>query len=126
MTFKGKLVRVIITGEAKEEFQELNRVVGEELSNKVKKSDYQILLKSIKSKIELLKDNPQYGIQIPKSRIPKEYVNNYDAENLWKVNLSNAWRMLYTIRGSNVDIVALILDVINHKDYNKKFNYKKR
>jgi len=126
VTFKGKLVRVIITGEAKEEFQELNRVVGEELSNKVKKSDYQILLKSIKSKIELLKDNPQYGIQIPKSRIPKEYVNNYDAENLWKVNLSNAWRMLYTIRGSNVDIVALILDVINHKDYNKKFNYKKR
>ena len=33
--------------------------------------------------------------------------------------------MLYTIKGSKVDIVALILDLINHKDYEKKFGYKK-
>jgi len=45
--------------------------------------------------------------------------------NLWKANLSGAWRLIYTIRGSEVEIIALILDIIAHKDYDKKFGYKK-
>jgi len=32
MTFKGKPTKVIITGDAKEEFDELNKVVGEEIA----------------------------------------------------------------------------------------------
>ena len=32
MTFKGKPVKVIIGGEAREEFKELNKVVGEEIA----------------------------------------------------------------------------------------------
>lgn len=69
--------------------------------------------------------NPEYGFHIQKDRIPKEYVIKYDVNNLWKVNLSGAWRMIYTIRGSEVDIIALILDLMDHKDYNNKFGYKK-
>jgi hypothetical protein len=61
---------------------------------------------------------------VPKDKIPKEYVREYDVNNLWKVNLSGAWRMIYTIRGSEVDIVALVLDILDHKRYNKKFKYK--
>jgi len=34
--------------------------------------------------------------------------------------------MVYTIRGSNVEIISLILDIMDHKDYDKKFGYKKR
>jgi hypothetical protein len=68
----------------------------------------------------------EYGIHIPKDRIPKEYTRNYDVNNLWKVNLSGAWRMIYTIRGSEVEIISLILDIMNHDDYNKKFGYKKK
>ncbi len=84
------------------------------------------MLDSIKQKIEFLKANPEYGTHIPKDRIPKEYVKNYDVNNLWKVNVSGAWRMIYTIRGSEVDIIALILDIVDHKDYDKKFKYRKR
>jgi addiction module RelE/StbE family toxin len=124
MTFKGKPVKIIMTGDAKEEFEELNKTVGEEIAKGITSSDHQTLLNSIKQKIEFLKDNPEYGIHIPKNRIPKEYATKYDASNLWKVNLPKAWRMIYTIRGSEVEIIALILDIINHRDYEKKFRYK--
>ena len=123
--FKGKPVKVIMTGEAKEEFDELNKLVGEEISKGITSSDHQTLLNSIKQKIEILKANPEYGTHVEKDRIPKEYVRIYDVTNIWKVDLASAWRMIYTIRGSEVDIIALILDLMNHKDYNKKFGYKK-
>jgi len=123
--FKGKPVRVIIIGDAKEEFEELNKIVGEEIAKGITGSDHQTLLNSIKQKIELLKYNPEYGIHIRKDRIPKEYVVKYDVTNLWKVNLSGAWRMIYTIRGDEVEIISLILDIMNHKDYEKKFGYRK-
>jgi hypothetical protein len=122
--FKGKPVKVIITGEAKEEFDALNKAVGEEIARGITKSDHQTLLNSIKQKIELLRLNPQYGIHVPKDRIPKDYVHGYDANNLWKVNLSGAWRMIYTVRGSEIEIISLILDILNHRDYEKKFGYK--
>ena len=123
--FKGKPVKVIMTGEAKDEFDELNKLVGEEISKGITSSDHQTLLNSIKQKIEILKANPEYGTHVEKDRIPKEYVRIYDVTNIWKVDLASAWRMIYTIRGSEVDIIALILDLMNHKDYNKKFGYKK-
>lgn len=123
--FKGKPTKVIITGPAKEEFNDLNKVVGDEIKRGVTSSDHQTLLNSIKQKIELLRDNPEYGVHIQKNKIPKEYVREYDANNLWKVNLSGAWRMIYTIRGGEVEIISLILDLLNHRDYEKKFGYKK-
>jgi len=48
MTFKGKPVKVIITGDAKIEFEELNKVVGEEIARGITNSDHQTLLNSIK------------------------------------------------------------------------------
>ena len=39
--FKGKPTKVIITGEAKEEFDDLNKIVGEEISNGIRSIDYQ-------------------------------------------------------------------------------------
>ena len=125
MMFKGKPTKVTITGNAKEEFDDLNKVVGDEIKKGITSSDHQTLLNSIKQKIEILRDNPEYGIHIPKDRIPKEYIRDYDVNNLWKLNLSGAWRMVYTIRGSEVEIISLILDIINHRDYEKKFKYKK-
>lgn len=123
--FKGKIVKVIITGDAKEELERLNIDVGKEIQNGIKSSEHQTLLNSIKQKIEFLKENPEYGIHIPKDRIPKEYVTKYEVNNLWKVNLSGYWRMIYTIRGSEVEIVSLILDIFGHKEYDEMFGYKK-
>jgi len=125
VSFKGKAVNVIITGDAKEEFEQLNKTVGEEIAKGITSSDHQTLLNSIKQKIEFLKDNPQYGTHIQKKKIPLEYIKRYHVNNLWKSDLSGAWRMIYTIRGSEVEIIALILDILNHRDYEKKFGYRK-
>lgn len=29
------------------------------------------------------------------------------------------------IKGNEIEIIAFVLDIIDHKDYNKKFGYKK-
>jgi len=100
MMFKGKPTTVIITGAAKDEFDDLNKVVGEEISKGITSSDHQMLLNSIKQKIEILKVNPEYGTHIQKDRLPKEYIQNYDVSNLWKIDLSGAWRMIYILLGA--------------------------
>ena len=125
LMFKGKPVRVIITGEAEEEYNELNQTVKKEKAEGIQSSEYQTLLNSINQKIDFLKKDPQYGIHIPKNKIPKEYIIKYNVNNLWKINLPKSWRMIYTIRGSEVEIIALILDIFDHKRYAKKFRYKK-
>lgn len=123
--FRGKPVEVKVTGDAMVAYEELNKIVGEEKAKGVTSSQNQTLFNSIKQKIDFIRENPEYGIHIPKNLIPKEYTEIYDANNLWKVNIAGAWRMIYTIRGSEVEIIALILDIFNHKDYDKRFGYKK-
>ena len=113
-------VRVVLLDGAKKEFEELNKIVGKQLSKGKKNSEEIQLLKSIKQKIELMKENPFFGDSIPKKLIPKEY----DVPNLWRIKLSHYWRMLYTIRGDVLEILCLVIEIVNHKEYNKLFGYK--
>ncbi|MFC1774783.1 hypothetical protein ACFLZN_00525 [Nanoarchaeota archaeon] len=80
------------------------------------------LLRSIRQKIDFVKTNPFYGDNIPKRLIPKEY----NVKNLWRVELSQFWRMLYTIKGDQIEIICFVLDIIDHDRYNKRFGYKKK
>ena len=43
--------------------------------------------------------------------------------NIWKLNLVDGWRLIYSIEGNNSEITILILNIFNHKKYNKKFKY---
>lgn len=63
------------------------------------------------------------GLQIPKRQIPRGYIKKYALANLWKYNLPNAWRLLYTVRKEEVEIISIILEWLSHKDYERKFNY---
>jgi len=82
--FKVKEVRVILEEEVNEVYKELNEIVGEEIKKGIKKSEHQTLLKSINRALELLRNNPFIGIQIPKKLIPKKYIKKFDVTNLWK------------------------------------------
>lgn len=82
-----KKIKTILVHDAKESFSELNKIVEEEKQKGIKSSTNQTLLKSIKDKIEILKNNSTYGTHIPKNKIPKEYLE-LDVDNLWKINLS--------------------------------------
>tara|TARA_Y100000296_G_scaffold54129_1_gene62020 strand:- start:204 stop:557 length:354 start_codon:yes stop_codon:yes gene_type:complete len=116
-----KDVKIILSPEAKEVFKYLNQ---ESKNSKIERT----LLKAIKQKGELIRENPHYGDPIAKKLIPKEYIEKYKITNLFRVELPNFWRMLYTLTEgeTKIEIIAFVLDIINHKIYNKKFGYKKR
>jgi hypothetical protein len=116
-----KQVRVILSKDASEVYKFLN--VNAPVSKQEK-----IILNSLNQKVELIKHNPHFGNPISKKLIPKEYFKKYGINNLFRVELPNFWRMLYTLTEgeTKVEVIAFVLDLIDHSKYNKKFGYRKR
>ncbi|MBC8522280.1 MAG: hypothetical protein H8D26_09920, partial [Methanomicrobia archaeon] len=56
-----------------------------------------------------ISENAFCGIQIPKRLIPKVYIEKYGIDNLWKYNLPNAWRLLYSVARDEIIIISIIL-----------------
>ncbi|MEK6886773.1 MAG: hypothetical protein AABW88_02995, partial [Nanoarchaeota archaeon] len=71
----------------------------------------------------ILKNNPQYGDPLKKELIP-ENLRKRGVQNLYRAELSNYWRMLYTVEGNTIEIFLFVLNIINHDEYNKLFGYK--
>ena len=115
-----KPVRVILSPEAEEAYKQLNEFAAE---SKLEKS----ILNSIEKKKELIKANPHYGEPISKDKIPDVYKRRYGVTNLFWVELSSFWRMLYTLTNdeTEIEIIAFILEIFDHKKYNKLFGYKR-
>jgi len=67
--------------------------------------------------------NPFCGIQIPKRLIPNEYIQKYNLKNVWKYNLPNAWRLLYSLEGNKLYIISIVLEWLDHKEYERRFKY---
>ncbi|MBI3052407.1 hypothetical protein HYY74_08220 [Candidatus Woesearchaeota archaeon] len=122
----NKPVRLILLDEADSAYRNLNLTVGKQLKEGKENTEEVQLLRSIKQKLDFIKANPFYGANIPKALIPQEYVLRYGAKNLWRAELTNYWRMLYTIKGDQIEVICFVLDIINHRDYDKKFGYRKR
>lgn len=114
--FLGKEVKVLLKGQAKEKFIEL-----ESKSDKISIS----VLNSIKRVKDILINNPQHGDPIKKELIPIE-LKQIGIRNLYRLELSDFWRLLYTLEGNEAQIFLFILKIINHDEYNKLFGYKKR
>lgn len=121
-----KPVRVILIDEAEKEFKRLNDIVGLQLKNGKENTDEIQLLKSIRQKIDFIKSNPFYGDNIQKELIPDEYIDKYNVSNLFRVELSQFWRMIYTVKGDKIEIICFVLDILSHSDYDKKFGYRKK
>ena len=75
-----------------------------------------------RAKEDLIED-PLCGTRIPERLIPKDYIKNYGIGALWKYNLPNAWRLIYTVVGNDVKIVSVILEWMTHKEYDRRFHY---
>jgi len=76
--------------------------------------------------VELIKTNPHYGDPIAKNLILPEYKIKYGVKNLFRVGFPYYWRLLYTLTDgeSEIEIIAFVLDVIDHPAHDKKFGYK--
>lgn len=114
-----KTVRVIFSPEAEEVYKYLNEQAPHSKNER-------IILQALNKKIELIKANPHYGDPIAKKMIPAEYAAKYGATNLFRVELPQFWRLLYTLTDgeTEIEIIAFVLDVLDHKRYDKKFGYR--
>jgi len=120
-----KDVRIIFEGEAKDEYLKLNQIVDIEIKKGIIKSTNQTLFNSINQKIEVLKSNPEAGRAVKKSLIPNKYQIN-GITNLWIINLSNFWRLVYNIQTNEIQIICFVLEYGDHNKYNKLFGFKKK
>jgi hypothetical protein len=77
------------------------------------------LIKAIKE----VQENSFVGRNVKKNLIPKEIIKKYNINNLWIYNLPNGWRMLYVLTSSEIRIIAVVLDWMNHKDYERLFKF---
>lgn len=132
MVEKRAIVKLL--GDAKEAYLQLEKNSAEEISKGITNSFHQTLLKSINGKIAILKKDYDNAIHIPRNRVPQKYIVEYEVTNLWKVNLSGGWRMIYTLKqpqreNPEVEILSIwldVLDIIDHKEYARIFGYRKR
>jgi len=93
----------------------------EEAFNSLSENDP--LKKAIKRAIENMKQNAFCGEKIKRELIPKEYIKKYNINNLFWYQLPNAWRLVYSVTADNVELIAIIIEYFNHKNYERKFNY---
>ncbi len=113
--YLGKEVRIILKWKGRDAYLELKKREDKEAKS---------ILDSFNRIRDVLKENPQYGDPIAKDLIPKEF-KKAGIQNLYRVELSNYWRALYTIKGTKVEIFLFVLSIVDHKEYNKLFKYKK-
>ncbi len=106
----------MLKGQGKKAYLELKKRTDKESK---------IILNSFNRIKDILKENPQYGDPIAKDLIPNK-LKTLGIQNLYRVELSNFWRMLYTIEGNRIEIFVFILNLVDHKNYNKLFGYKNR
>jgi hypothetical protein len=120
----NKPVRVVLLGDADKAFKRLNEIVGKQIKLGRESTEEMQLIRSIKQKIEFIKTNPFYGNPIAKNLMPDEYKTKYQAINLFRAELSQFWRMIYTLKGNEIEVVAFVLDIIDHPTYDDKFGYR--
>lgn len=90
------------------------------------RSEERRLAQSLTKAIEDLKQNPQCGVKVPRQLWPKEYIRDYGIDNLRKIDLPDAWRLMYTLVGNEVEIVSVLLEWLSHKEYERRFGYKSK
>lgn len=87
-------------------------------------SDKDPIKKALIRAIKTIKEDCQLGRNVKKELIPKQLINKYNITNLRIYNLPSAWRLLYTITTSNnIEIISILLDWMDHKDYEKLFKF---
>ena len=87
------------------------------------KTEEQELYRHLSNAFENLKENAYAGIQIPKRLIPQIYITKYKVTNLWKYDLPKGWRLIYSVGQEGITILSIILEWLDHKEYERRFGY---
>ena len=85
-----------------------------------------LYITSINTALKNIKANPHFGDIIPRIYVSKATTNKYGTDKILRIELISYWRLLYTLIGDEIKIVAFILEYMDHNKYNKIFGYKKK
>ncbi|MBP2133793.1 hypothetical protein J2128_001747 [Methanomicrobium sp. W14] len=78
-------------------------------------------LKYMQDAIKTLEEHMFSGELIPRSVIPRKYENVYGSLNVWKLNMTHSWKLIYSIAADDDEKILIIDDCLNNKDYERLF-----
>lgn len=82
------------------------------------------LYREIDGALNMLKENCECGDKIPHDRWPKYYIQHFNIQNLFRFDLRDGRRLIYTVYLVSKVTYCNILEFFqNHKDYEKRFGY---
>ena len=81
------------------------------------------LYRIIKRGLDVLRENIEAGEKVEKRKWPKIYVRKYGITNLFRLDLDRNYRLTYTIIADGSKKIACVLEVMDHKTYNRRFSY---
>ena len=82
------------------------------------------LYEQINKATDEIKKNVFCGRNVKKKLIPRLLKQKYEIDNLWIYNLREGWRLLYSVSSlDKIQILAIVLDWMSHKDYERLFNF---
>jgi hypothetical protein len=114
MSVPGKEVKVVFVDEnLKEAYEKLKDSTTEDKR----------LYKWLNRAFDDIKEDYTCGILIPKKFIPSSYIKKYGIDNCWKYDLPSGWRLLYSVKAKEILILAIIIEWLSHKKYERRFNY---
>ncbi|MBL7100663.1 MAG: hypothetical protein ISS23_01775 [Nanoarchaeota archaeon] len=120
-----KVVIVKFDSRAAKEYNKLQELIIQGKKAK-KKPTYEQLLSSINTALRNIKADYKYGDLIPRKYITKKVIKRYGTDKIFRVRLIGYWRLLYTLAGDEVKIIAFVLEYMDHDAYNEIFGYRKK
>lgn len=90
---------------------------------KESKTEDKKLYEWINRALDDLEENAFCGVQIAKRLIPKSYIQKYGIGNLWKYDMPRGWRLLYSVANNEINVLSIILEWVDHKEYEKRMKY---
>ena len=82
------------------------------------------LYRIIKKGLAVLRENMEAGEKVEKRKWPRMYVRRYGIRNLFRLDLDRNYRLTYTIIADGSKKIVCILEVMDHKTYNRRFGYR--
>lgn len=82
------------------------------------------LCRTVEAALDVLKENMFAGESVEKKKFPKIYVQRYGITSLYKYNLDASSRLTYTLVADESGTAVVMLEIMNHKEYEKRFGYR--
>jgi hypothetical protein len=71
-----------------------------------------------------LKSNYEGGKKVTKDKWPRYYAVKWRVNNLYIRKLGPDWRLTYALEADGAGISAFCLEILTHKEYDKRFGYR--